>query len=179
MTQYSPPRANLTIEDIRRMLQKNMPVYIWQILMLINRLFFGHGRSNNKGKIIKELIDQDIANHLGLDFPMLIGETTKLDMILSNRYGFLNIVMEPGGITTSDNVPIKIKVSTRAILKYRQPRRDYSKANWTNYKEMIDEEILKEERENPRDENSLPQIDKEKKDKMMGNWITAAGRAAS
>ena len=44
---------------------------------------------------------------------------------------------------------------------------------------MIDEEILKEERENPRDENSLPQIDKEKIDKMMGNWITAVGRAAS
>ena len=38
---------------------------------------------------------------------------------------------------------------------------------------------MKEERENQIDENSLRQMDTEEIDKMMGNWMTAIGRAAN
>ena len=37
----------------------------------------------------------------------------------------------------------------------------------------------KEERENPIDENSLRQMDREEINKMMGNWMTVIGRAAN
>ena len=179
MTHYSPPRANyLPIGDIRRMFQKNMPVYLMADINA-NHHIFGYRRPNDKGKIIKELIDRNIANYLGPDFPTLVGKSTKPDMILSNRHGFSNIAIEPGAITTSDHIPIKIKLSTKAILKDIQPRRNYSKANWTKYKEIIEEEITKEERENPIDENSLRQMDRGEIDKLMGNWMTVIGRAAN
>ena len=132
-TYYSPPRANyLPTGDIRRMLQKNMPVYFMADLNA-NQQIFGYASSNNKGKNIKELIDHNIANYLRPDFPTLVGKSTKPDMILSNRRIFLNMAIELGGITTSDHILIKKKLSTRAIMKDIQPRRDYSKANWTRY----------------------------------------------
>ena len=106
------------------------------------------------------MLDHNVANYLGPDFPTLVSKSTKPDMILSNSHGFLNIAIEPGGITTSDHIPIKIELSTKAILKDIQPRRNYSKANWTRHKEIIEEEISKEERENPIDENSLQQTDR-------------------
>ena len=117
-----------------------MPEYLMADLNA-NHYIFGYTRSNDKGKIIKELIDRNIANYLGPDFPTLVGRSTKPDMILSNRHGFRNIAIEPGVITTSDHIPIKIKLFTKAILKDIQPRKNYSKTNWTRYKEIIEEKI--------------------------------------
>ena len=128
-TIYSPPRRNyLPVGELKRALQKTIPVYFIGD-MNAHHPTLGYRYTDNKGKIIQELIDRNIAKHLGPDFPTLIGRNGKPDIVLSNRHNFLNMVIEAGSITSSDHLPLIIRISTKPILKEKQSSLNYKKAD--------------------------------------------------
>ena len=79
------------------------------------------------------MIDRNIAKHLGPDFPTLIGRNGKPDIVLSNRYNFLNMAIEAGNITSSDHLSLIIKISTKPITKEKQTTLNYKKADWEKF----------------------------------------------
>ena len=101
----------------------------------------GYKYTDNKGKIIQELIDRNIAKHLGPDCPTLIGRNGKPDIVLSNRHNFLNMVIEAGSITSSDHPPLIIKISTKPIIKEKQSSLNHKKADWEKFQKTIKENI--------------------------------------
>ena len=136
-TLYSPPRRNyLPIGDLRRAFQRNMPVYMAADLNA-NHQIMGYNYVNNKERIIKDLIDRNIIKYMGPEFPMMVRKKTKPDVVLANRQAFLNISMEPGPLTTSDHLPIKIKISTKPITIEQKKGFNFGKANWDRYQEII------------------------------------------
>ena len=140
-TIYSPPRCNyLPVGEIKRALQKTIPVYFIGD-MNAHHPTLGYRYTDNKGKIIQELIDRNIANQLGPDFPTLIGRNGKPDIVLSNRHNFLNMVIEAGSITSSDHLPLIIRISTKPILKEKQSSLNYKKADWEKFQKTIEENI--------------------------------------
>ena len=82
-----------------------------------NLTMFGYQQNDNKGKAIKDLINQNIINHIGPDFSTLIGRQGKPDAVLSNKKAYLNTAIEPGKLTTSDYIPLIIRISTKPIIK--------------------------------------------------------------
>ena len=140
-TIYSPPRRNyLPVGELKRALQKTIPVYFIGD-MNAHHPTLGYRYTDNKGKIIQELIDRNIAKHLGPDFPTLIGRNGKPDIVLSNRHNFLNMVIEAGSITSSDHLPLIIRISTKPILKEKQSSLNYKKADWEKFQKTIEENI--------------------------------------
>ena len=132
-THYSPPRYDyLPLGEMRSQFQKTIPVYFMGNLNA-NHTMFGYQQNNNKGRAIKDLINRNIINHLGPDFSTLIGRQGKPDVVLSNKKAYLNIAIEPGKLTTSDHLPLIIRISTKPIIKSIEKRRSFNKANWERY----------------------------------------------
>ena len=126
--------------EIRRTFQTNIPVYFMGDINA-NHAILGYNRENNKGKIVKRLIDDNIAKHLGPEFNTLVGKKGKPDIVLSNKIAHLNISIEEGSLTTSDHIPMIITLATKPIIKSIQKRRNYKKANWERYKTVVTEKI--------------------------------------
>ena len=170
-TTYSPPRRNyLPIGDIKRIAQKRIPTYLIGDINA-NHPTFGYNYSNNKGVIMKNLIDTNYVNYLGPDFPTMVGRGGRPDAVFANRWAALNIVIQPGMLTSSDHIPLYIKVSTKPIMKETRTQYDYKNANWDSYKAII------EENTNNTDLNGITKqrIDEEIKN-WMNNILTAANQ---
>ena len=169
-TLYSPPRRNyLPIGDIRRIFQRNMPVYMAADLNAHHQIM-GYQYVNNKGRIIKELIDRDIIKYMGPDFPTLVGKQTKPDVILANRQAFFNVSINPGTLTTSDHLPINITISTKPIIKEQKTRFNFKRANWEKYQELISDNTTM---------TNLNNQTKDKIDEEMESWLSNITAAAS
>ena len=161
-TIYSPPRRNyLPLGDIRRALQRNIPVYIIADLNAHHQIL-GYTRVNNKGRMVKDLIDRNIARYLGPDFPTLIDKNTKPDAVITNRISYLNISIQPGDITTSDHLPIVITISTRPIANEKQPKFNFKKANWQKFQEKISNNTIL---------TNMNNLTKDDIDKETKNWM--------
>ncbi len=81
--------------------------------------------------------------HLGPHFPtyMRRGTATNPDKILANKHHFHNIYYEPGGLTTSDHIPIIIELSAQPILIEQPIVHNLRKANWELFRKSLDENI--------------------------------------
>ena len=100
----------------------------------------GNSNDNQIGKQIKLLIENRIVKHDGPHFPTFITNRSKTspDIILKNFEAFHNTFAELGPLTSSDHIPIIYKISTSPILSEILPRLNYKKANWENYKNMLE-----------------------------------------
>ena len=101
---------------LKSLFQRNIPVYFAGDLNT-HHPAFGYSNIDNKGRILKYLINKGIIKHLGPEFPTLVGKSAKPDIILGNKHAYLNLAIEEGCITTSDHQPILMKISKKPILK--------------------------------------------------------------
>ena len=172
---YSPPRRNyLPVGEIRRTFQKNIPVYSIGDINA-NHVILGYNRENNKGKIVKRLIDDNIVKHLEPEFNTLVGKKGKPDIVLSNKIAHLNISIEEGSLTTSDHIPMIITLATKPIIKSIQKRRNYKKANWERYKTAVTEKMNTEINSNLLNSANT---DKEQIDNAILNWMNIINDSA-
>ena len=142
-TTYSPLRRSyLPIGDIKRIAQKRIPTYFVGDINAQHPTF-GYNYSNNKGDIMKNLIDANYVKHLGPEFPTMLvrkgGGGGRPDAVFANRWAALNIVIQPGLLTSSGHIPLYIKISTKPIMKETRTQYDYKNANWDSYKAIIEE----------------------------------------
>ena len=105
---------------------------------------FGHTYTNIKGREISNLTNRNIVNHLSPEFPTLVASKTKPYVVLGNRLAFYNIIITEGEITTSDHLPIIVKLSTRAIVKDFAEKNKFKNADWDKFKSIIDRQIESE-----------------------------------
>ena len=136
---------------------------------------FGYSNIGNKGRILKDLINKGIIKDLGPEFPILVGKSTKPDIVLGNKHTYLNLAIEEGCITTSDHLPIIIKISIKSILKNYEPKRNIKRANWDQYKIDVENEINREIRRETLEGND---INKDKIDTSLKNWMKIIDDAA-
>ena len=117
-TYRSLRREDLLIEDMMKLPRKNVPVYILADLNARHR-FLGHGDDNDAGRILNNMINQNLAVFVGPDFNTRVrqGGLPRPDIILRNRCAFLNSFIREGDLTTSDHIPIVFIVSTTAIIR--------------------------------------------------------------
>ena len=138
-TTYIPPRRDdFPIQEITNLLRKNIPVYIVGDLNASSRNL-GHSTTNNNGRIIDNLIRRNIVTHMGPEFKTVInnrGSGTP-DIILGNRHMHMNLQIQQGPLTTSNHLPIIIKIATKPISVKGTKRLCYKKANWEKFKETI------------------------------------------
>ena len=94
-----------------------------------------------KGRIIKNYVDNNKLKHFGPDLPTLVRRNGRLDIVLSNRWAHLNMAISLGSLTSSDHLPVHVKLSTNAIIKDTKKVYNFKKANWDKYKSMIENQI--------------------------------------
>ena len=127
---------------------------------------FGYRYTNLKGEEINNLINRNIVSHLGPDFPTLVATNTKPDVVLGNRHAFYNIAITEGEITTSDHLPIIVRLSTKAIIKDFVKRNNFKNADWDKYKSIIDRKVEAEINNEPLEGEGINQ---EKIDTAIAN----------
>ena len=169
LTNYSPPRRNfIPIGEIENILQRNIPVYFaGDINAHIPAI--GYAQYNNNGRAIKNLIDRDKIKLMGPDFRTFIHRNGKPDLIFSNKLAFLNFAIIRGNLTSSDHLPVILKLSTKPIAKEGTERFKFVNVNWELFKEKIEEKI-----ENENVNNNLtdrPDIDMTIIENSINNWI--------
>ena len=83
--------------------------------------------------------------------------------------GFYNYSIREGEVTTSDHLPIVLKISTTAITKECPPRRLYKRTDWTKTKEKIHQDMEELNRTRNVTGNSR-NIDREVIDQEITKW---------
>ena len=142
-TTYLPPRRPyLPFTDMYKLLNNNIPTYILGDFNGTHK-YFGNRADNTVGKSLISLINQGKMLHLGPSFPTFFKQdsATNPDKIFSNNQHFLNYLIEPGNISTSDHLPIIFKLSAKPFLVQKTPIYNVHKANWDLFKRTLDEQI--------------------------------------
>ena len=117
VTVYSPPRRQaMNMQDLISLARRPLPTYFFADLNAQHTLF-GYGRANNMGNILAALIQRNILTYLGPDFKTRITavHATTPDIALGNRYANLNIALQQGPMSSSDHLPMYIRLATKPI----------------------------------------------------------------
>lgn len=150
-TTYSPPRRpQLPIEDLTKVMNKRIPTYVFGDLNARHGIL-GYTNNNIKGNTINRWVNQGRIRILGPDFVTM---TTKFtpgspDVALSNRHHHMNYNIQPGSLTTSDHLPMIIKLSTKPIMKNILAKPNLIRANWELFQEVTNAKIEEIEQRNP------------------------------
>ena len=170
-TAYHPPRREtFPTEDLLRLMRRRIPVYLLADLNA-RHWFIGHTRNNEAGTIINNLITRNIAAHVGPDFNTRVNQSgiSRPDIVLKNRAAFLNYAIEEGELTTSDHIPIKLTLSTTAIVTGSGTRKAYKLTNWESFKENTERDMNSKCDE--RDLSGNPRgVNKDVIDKELLDW---------
>ena len=116
-TAYMPPRRNyFPNPDIMRILRRNIPAYIIGDLNA-RHPSLGQQSRNPMGTGINNLIHQEKATFMGPDFKTWIGPigTGTPDIMIGNKNIHMNYSITQGPLTSSDHLPLIIRLSTKAI----------------------------------------------------------------
>ena len=166
-TLYSPPRRNyLPVGDMRRLFQTNHPTYLFADLNA-NHQMLGYTHANYKGTVIMDMINRGLATHMGPEFNTLVNRRGRPDILLCNRHHNLNTAIIEGDITSSDHIPIVIKLATVPILKESKKIKDYKNVDWEEFKIKIENKIIRQKEEIPLDGE---RVDREKIDIAIKTW---------
>lgn len=135
-TGYQPPRRpQIPLNSILNIMRRNMPAYIIGDLNARHRTL-GHNNDNAAGKFLHGLIRDGTVMHLGPDFTTYItgGRSGTPDIVLGNARHLHNMYIQPGSLTTSDHLPVVIRLSGSPIQVPTQPRYKLNKANWDAFR---------------------------------------------
>ena len=168
-TIYSPSRRNyLPIGEINSIAQKNIPTYLIGDVNAQHQMLV-YTYVNTKGRIIKNYVDNNKLKHFGPDFPTLVRRNGRPDIVLGNRWAHLNMAISPGSLTSSDHLPVHVKLSTNAIIKDIKKVYNFKKANWDKYKNTI---------ENQTEIKNMNNKTKEEIDEEIRRWMETIIKAA-
>lgn len=134
-TGYLPPRHPLLpINNFLRLFRNQYPVLFAGDLNARHQLL-EHGNNNTTGDLICQFIRGGNMTHVGPFFKTYVTPRASgtPDIVLANSKFNLNVHTRPGPLTSSDHVPIEIKVSASPIQITVPPKLDFSKANWDSF----------------------------------------------
>ena len=168
-TMYSPPRRNyLPIGEITSLLQRNCPV-VFMADLNANHPALGYRTTNLKGNLIADMMNRRVINFKGPDFSTLVQRKGNPDIVFTNKYDHFNMVILQGELTTSDHVPVILKLATRPIIKETKIMRKYKNADWEQFQEKINNKIDSQKRDLPLTDNT--RISKETIDEAINRWM--------
>lgn len=136
ITGYQPPRRqHIPLQNLLQISRRNIPAYFLGDLNAAHRTL-GHRRNNASGKLIYDLINNGSLTHHGPQFPTFITANSQgtPDIVLSNNRHIHNMHITQGKLTTSDHIPIIVKLSASPIQIPCAPRLDLKRANWEAFK---------------------------------------------
>ena len=142
-TDYLAPNTEyINYVDWNYLLNRRYPVYIVGDLNARHSLL-GHSDSNPVGRGLATLIRHNKLKHIGPAFPTLLrsNSTTKPDIVLSNMMAYHNVHLDAGPLTTSDHIPIIMKITGNPIQIPIKPRFQFNKGNWDAYKAELSDII--------------------------------------
>ena len=73
-----------------------------------------------------------------------------------------------GDITTSDHIPIIVKISTKPIIKEIKKTKDFKNVDWDRFRDIIEEKTDRQDRQIPLQDRC---INKDIIDIAMKTWI--------
>ena len=138
-TRYIPPRqAYINSIDLNKIFNRRHPAYLVGDLNAYHRTF-GYSNNNLRGNQVVTLINANKCKHIGpfFDTRITANTTRKPDIALTNKQAHLNTYLKAGPLTPSDHLPIIMKISTNPIQIPITPRLQFSKTNWTLYKQTL------------------------------------------
>lgn len=140
-TTYLPPRRPyLPANDILKLINYNRPTYIIGDFNA-RHLIFGHNNNNNVGNALHTIINSGKLMHLGPQFKTFTGHRslTTPDRVFCNNQATLNYHLQQGPITSSDHIPIVMKLSTSPIQIPIKERYVMNQANWLGFKYDVEQ----------------------------------------
>lgn len=134
-TGYLPPRHPIIpINNFLRLFRNQHPVLLAGDLNARHQAL-DHGNNNTTGDLIYHFIRGGNVTHVGPFFKTYItprASGTPDIALVNNKFNF-NLQISPGPLTTSDHLPLVMKVSTSPIQIQVPPRLNFDKANWDNF----------------------------------------------
>ena len=141
-TCYLPSRRDtFPLQGMTSLFRKTLPVYMVADLNARYR-FNDHNDNNPTGNIINNFINRNLVTYIGPEFNTRVGVRgiSRPDIVLRNRWRFLNYALHEGEITSSDHIPVILKLSTSAIVDIEPPRRLIKKADWDQFRTKVNED---------------------------------------
>ena len=172
-TAYAPPRHGaMELQALLNYIRRPIPAYLFADLNARHRLL-GHGSTNNMGNILANLIRRGLLTFLGPEFPTFITEAGRgtPDIVLGNQHANLNITLTQGPISTSDHLPIYIRLSTVPIIMRGKKILKISKANWEVFQDHLSRHMPNV---NQRHEENKT---REEIDQELEQWYTVVKKA--
>ena len=166
-TAYIPPRRMIMpYQDISKFMRSNKPAYIIGDLNARHPAL-GHSRNtmNGIGQALNTCIQRGLLYHLGPNFDTYIqpNRQGRPDIVLGNKNIHHNIAIKQGPLTTSDHIPLEVKITSRPILIKGSKKFNLKKANWNNFKNMLRQSATEFQLENQAQ-------DKEQLDENLTKW---------
>ena len=124
------------------------------------------------GVITKDMFRRNLVSFVSPDFNTRTSQQgiSRTDSILKNIQAFLNYSIREGDLTTSDHIPVIFTILTMAIVKDTHGRKQYSGANWEDFKRLVENDIdVKQEERDLR--GNLRGINMETIDKELDDWF--------
>ncbi len=104
----------------------------------------GYSIKNSVRKGLEKLINQGILNFLRNNFPTFYARnsSTTPDIILTEKKVYYNTIITELPITTSDHIPVILKITANAITQPSPQPPDLKNANWEFFKDTVDNTII-------------------------------------
>ena len=166
-TTYLPPRRPfLPITDFHKIASQSFPTYIIGDLNAHHQTI-DKKRSNNVGKALMMMIDNNKLKHIGPDFPTFYSYNTSTtpDIILTNNKTYHNLQIHPGPLTPSDHIPLLIKITSQPIKIDTPPIYILKNTNWETFSREVQSKT--------RSINTDPYMNQQTLDKSLKDWINA------
>ena len=138
-TAYQPPRRPYLLrEDFSKLFRRQNPVFLLGDLNACCRTAGYTNDSNGQGRNLTSFIQQGLCQHLGPDFSTFITQrsATTPDLVLANNSGLLIIGYERS-TNISRSLTILMDISWSPIQIPTKPRKQYHRANWDQYQDML------------------------------------------
>ena len=69
------------------------------------------------------------------------GSATNPDKIFTNKHCYHNTLIETGKVTSSDHIPIILRLSTKPFYTKQNETYHYKRADWEHFKNILDQNI--------------------------------------
>ena len=171
-TMYIPPRfPDFNLQNILNLARKPSPVYIFADLNA-RHMSLGHKSTNARGRILVNLIRKELITFFGPDFKTYINDrgSGTPDIVIGNRHANLNLSITQGPLTTSDHLPVYVKLATKPIISRGKKMMHIKKANWEAFQTTLNKNSNSEE-------ETIITKNKAQIDKELGNWFEEIDKA--